>query len=92
MWPSKGHHINFGYPYRVYPCNDCHLIAFVSSKHQKDHVPCHFINLNEMGETLNSLELDRNESQLERILKDWLAASIDEIEEMRGNIAMAGCP
>lgn len=42
-----------------------------------------------MGETLNSLETDLNESQLERILKNWLAASIDEIEEMPGNIAMA---
>src|SRR4030095_11615575 len=73
--------INYGYPYRAHPCNECQLIEFVSAEHQGKEVPCHFIPLNEAGETIEDLEAEDNEAKLEQKVKDWLRARINEIEE-----------
>src|SRR4029077_1653756 len=43
--------INFADPDRTNPCNECHLIDFVSNERLSEEVPCHFIALNEAGET-----------------------------------------
>jgi hypothetical protein len=75
--------INYGYPYRAHPCNECHLMEFVSPEHQSEEVPCHFIPLNEAGETIEELESEDNQAKLERAVKDWLRAKISQIEEER---------
>jgi len=80
--------INYGYPYRAHPCNECHLLDFVSPEHHGEEVPCHFIPLNHDGETIADLELEDNQAKLERDVKDWLRARISEIEEERGKPAM----
>jgi hypothetical protein len=84
--------INYGYPYRAHPCNECHLLDFVSPEHQAEEVPCHFIPLNEAGETIEDLESEDNEAKLERNVRDWLRARITDIEQKRATQAMAGCP
>jgi len=84
--------INYGYPYRAHPCNECHLLDFVSPEHHSEQVPCHFIPLNEAGETIEALEAEDNEAKLERKVRDWLRAKIKEIEEERATQAIAGCP
>ena len=84
--------INYGYPYRAHPCNECHLLEFVSPDHQTESIPCHFIPLNERGETIDSLESEHDEQMLEQALKDWLLTRIHGIEEERSQLAMAGCP
>jgi hypothetical protein len=75
--------INYGYPYRAHPCNECHLLDFVSPEHHGEEVPCHYIPLNEAGETIEDLEAEDNEAKLERSVKDWLRARIKEVEEER---------
>jgi hypothetical protein len=84
--------INYGYPYRAHPCNECHLLDFVSPEHQDAEIPCHFIPLNEAGETIEDLEAEDNQAKLERKVRDWLRARIKEIQEKRATQAMAGCP
>jgi hypothetical protein len=84
--------INYGYPYRAHPCNECHLLDFVSPEHHSESIPCHFIPLNEAGETIDTLETEDNEAKLERKIRDWLQAKIREIEEERERQALAGCP
>ena len=84
--------INYGYPYRAHPCNECHLLDFVSPQHHGAEVPCHFIPLNEAGETIEDLEAEDNEAKLERKVKDWLRARVKDIEEERALQALAGCP
>jgi len=84
--------INYGYPYRAHPCNECHLLDFVGPEHQDAEVPCHFIPLNEAGETIEDLESEDNQAKLERQVRDWLRARIKEIEEKRATQATAGCP
>jgi hypothetical protein len=84
--------INYGYPYRAHPCNECHLLDFVKPEHQAEAIPCHFIELNETGETIEDLELEDNEAKLEREVRGWLRARINKIEEERAAQAIAGCP
>jgi len=84
--------INYGYPYRAHPCNECHLLDFVSPEHHGAEVPCHFIRLNEAGETIEGLEAEENQAKLERKIRDWLRARIKGIEEERASQALAGCP
>jgi len=75
--------INYGYPYRAHPCNECHLLDFVSPENRTQEVPCHFIPLNIDGETIEDLELQDNQAKLEREVTEWLHARIKEIEEER---------
>lgn len=80
--------INYADPDHVHPCNDCHLFGFVAPEHQREEVPCHFIPLNETGETIEGLELADNEAKLERKVKDWLHTRSDEIEGARSKPAV----
>ena len=75
--------INYGYPYRAHPCNECHLLNFVDPEHRAEDVPCHHIPLDESGETIEDLELEDNQAKLESGMKQWLRARISEIEEER---------
>ena len=84
--------LNYGYPYRAHPCNECHLLDFVSTEHQGAEVPCHFIPLNDAGDTIEDLESGDNEAKLERKVRDWLRARINDLEEKRSTQAIAGCP
>jgi hypothetical protein len=75
--------INYGYPYRAHPCNECHLLDFVSPEHRSDAIPCHHIPLNTDGDTIEDLEVRENQAKLERRVKEWLRAKIKEIETQR---------
>lgn len=72
--------LNYGYPYRAHPCNECHLLDFVAPGHHMKEVPCHFIPLNEAGETIEDLEQNDNQTKLEATLKGWLRARINQLE------------
>jgi len=73
--------MNYGYPYRAHPCNECHLLEFVSPEHKCAEVPCHYIPLNAAGETIEDLEADNNQARLEQNVSDWLRAKIRDIEK-----------
>jgi len=75
--------VNYGYPYRAHPCNECHLLDFVDTEHRAEEIPCHYIPLNEVGETIEDLEAQDNQPKLERTLKEWMRTKIAEIEQAR---------
>ena len=77
--------INYGYPYRAHPCNECHLLDFVAPDHQAEGVPCHFIPLNDAGETIEELEQENEQARIEMLLKKWLQARIGELEAQQAN-------
>jgi hypothetical protein len=79
--------INYGYPYRAHPCNECHLLDFVSPDHRTEAVPCHFIPLNPEGDTIDDLEGRDNQTKLEHQVTEWLRAKIKAIEEERAQHA-----
>jgi hypothetical protein len=75
--------INFSDPNRTEPCSACELTKFVSADHQAENVPCHFIALNDAGETIEDLEAQDNQAKLEATLKQWMRTMIEEIEGAR---------
>ena len=81
--------INYGYPYRAHPCNECHLLDFVNPEHRTQEVPCHFIPLNTDGETIEDLERQDNQAKLEGAVSGWLRTEIRRIEGERAAQAKA---
>src|SRR4051794_12580445 len=52
--------INYADPKHTRPCNECLLLDLVNPEHQRGKVPCHFIPLNETGETIGAVGLEDN--------------------------------
>ena len=75
--------LNYGYPYRAHPCTECQLLDFVGPEDRSQSVPCHFIPLNEVGNTIEELEMEGNESKMQRAVKNWLRGKISQIEATR---------
>jgi hypothetical protein len=73
--------INYSDPARTHPCSDCQLIDFVADEHRSEDVPCHFIALNEAGETIEDLEAEDNQAKLETTLTQWMRTKIKQIED-----------
>ena len=68
--------LNFNLPQRPHPCGKCFLIDFVPVPFLEENVPCHFIPLNEHGETINSLERQAHQTEMEEAVKQWLRTTI----------------
>ena len=79
--------INYADPERTNPCNECQLIDFVENENRSEEVPCHFIALNEAGETIKDLETQGDQAKLEATLKHWMKAKIEQIETERATSA-----
>ena len=75
--------INFNDPERPHPCNECLLTDFVPAERQNENVPCHHIPLNCEGETVDTMERQCNQLELEETVKSWLRATIQRIEQER---------
>jgi hypothetical protein len=75
--------LNYGYPYRAHPCSECHLLDFVASEDRSQPVPCHFIPLNEAGNTIEELEMKGDEAKAQNVVKSWLKGKISRLEAER---------
>jgi hypothetical protein len=75
--------LNFNDETRPHPCNECALHDLVPVGAIQEEVPCHFIPLNQAGETVNSMERQYNQVELEEAVKAWLRAAIHKIETER---------
>lgn len=75
--------INFNDPDRPHPCNECLLTDFVPDTLKDEGVPCHHIPLNNKGETVETLERQGTQIELEEALIDWLRTTIQRLEAAR---------
>jgi hypothetical protein len=75
--------LNFNDETRPHPCSECVLHDLVPVQAIQENVPCHFIPLNHEGETVNSMERQYNQVELEEAVKTWLRAAIQKIEADR---------
>ena len=75
--------LNYGYPYRAHPCSECHLLDFVGQEDRSQPVPCHFIPLNEAGNTIEELEMSGDEFKTQGLVKSWLKGKINQLEAQR---------
>jgi hypothetical protein len=62
-------------------CPNCVLMQFVPSDRRGEPVPCHHIQLDDAGETVDSLYRTGTQEELEEALRNWLTATITRLEE-----------
>jgi hemerythrin-like domain-containing protein len=71
---------NLGLQEKVEPCAHCFLMEFVPPEHQDKDNACHFIPLNEKGETVASLEAqDGGSEKAQAAVLAWLKMKIAEL-------------
>ena len=75
--------LNFADPSRSHPCDQCHLIDFVSPELRTAEVPCHQIPLNDADETIEDFDLTDNQARTEEAVKAWLRRQIKRIQQER---------
>ncbi|MEW5974777.1 MAG: hypothetical protein AB1898_03110 [Acidobacteriota bacterium] len=61
-------------------CEGCILLDFVPPSHKDREAPCHFIPLNEVGETVDSLEQAGDQQRLEQVVADWLRTTLRRLK------------
>jgi hypothetical protein len=72
--------LNLGDPARTHPCSECLLIDFVPAEARVEDVPCHHIPLNATGTTIDELEREQNQTEMQETVKSWLRATIGRLE------------
>jgi len=72
--------LNFGEATKRHPCNECLLWEWVPENHQDEDLPCHFIPLNDRGDSIASLEDSEDRDEAEKALLGWLNSVIDHLE------------
>jgi|SRR5271170_5395377 len=75
--------INFNDSGRPNPCSQCLFTDLVPAKYQEEEIPCHHIPLNSQGETVYSMERQREQGEMEEAVKAWLRSTIQRIEAER---------
>jgi hypothetical protein len=73
--------LNFGEEVKKHPCEECILWDWVPEDRRDADIPCHFIPLNEHGETIASLEFREDRDRAEEALLAWLNREIAKLEE-----------
>ncbi len=79
--------INFNDSARPNPCSECLFTDLVPPQHQEEEIPCHHIPLNNQGETVFSMERQKEQGEMEETLKAWLRSTIQRIESERASQA-----
>ncbi len=72
--------LNFDEVVKRHPCNECLLWEWVPEKYRDEDIPCHFIPLNERGESITSLEDAKDREEAEKALLNWLNSTIEQLE------------
>jgi hypothetical protein len=72
--------LNFGETTKRHPCYECLLWEWVPADCQGEDLPCHFIPLNEQGDSIASLEDSGDREEAEKALFAWLDSVIGHLE------------
>ncbi len=84
--------LNFNDPSRPHACSECLLYDLVPQNLREENVPCHHIPLNQNGETVETMERQCNQLELEETVKQWLRQAIQKIETERAQQQAASAP
>ena len=71
---------NVGLDFKIEPCSHCFLIEFVPPEHRDKPEACHYIPVNERGDTVASLSRAGKEDELLAALRVWLQKTILRLE------------
>jgi hypothetical protein len=72
--------LNFDEAIKRHPCNECFLWEWVPENHRDEDLPCHFIPLNERGDSIASLEDAEDREEAEKALLGWLDSVLAHLE------------
>lgn len=75
--------LNFADPARPHACETCLLEQFVPQERRKEAVPCRFIELTELGESVEDFYRTGTQADMEKALAGWLRTQIQKIEQAR---------
>jgi len=81
--------LNFGDPQRTQACANCPLMTLVPESNRSTSVPCHHIPLTEAGDTISTVQGWADQDEIENVVRRWLRAMINRIEEDRAAKAPA---
>ena len=70
---------NVGLEIKIEPCAHCFLMEFVPVEHRDKENACHYIPLNERGDTVASLDRLGNEDAVQAALRSWLQETIAQL-------------
>ncbi len=68
---------------RSTPCPECWLNEFVPEQYRQEPQPCHFIPLNEDGETVHSMSRQYTFAEVEEAVRNWLRSEIQRLEGLQ---------
>ena len=71
---------NLGLLEKVTPCSHCFLMDFVPAEHRMKDDACHYIPLNDSGDTVASLEAEDNREKMQGLVLNWLRRRVEELE------------
>ena len=71
---------NLGLLEKVTPCSHCFLMEFVPPEHRTKDDACHYIPLNDFGDTVASLEEEGNPEKTQGLVLSWLRRQIAKLE------------
>jgi len=72
--------LNFDSGAPVQPCERCPLFQFIPEDKRNCRIPCHFIPLNERGETIALMYQSGTQEKLDTAVRGWLEATIKKLE------------
>jgi hypothetical protein len=71
---------NLDDPNRSVPCQECAFHELIPPHLRDETVPCHFIPLNNEGETIHSMERQYSQEELLEAVGMWLRTMIRKLE------------
>ncbi len=72
---------NLALEQKVVACAHCWLAQFIPAEHMKAEEPCHYIKLNERGDTVASLVAEGKAEDAQRELLAWLRREVTRLEK-----------
>jgi hypothetical protein len=72
--------------------DDCILLDAVPDESKAAGLPCHFIPLNEAGDTVSSLEQAGDQDRLQAEVKNWLRRTIQRLKTGEDNREIPDVP
>lgn len=67
---------------RAFKCADCWLYRYVPERFRQEAAPCHFISLNQDGESVHTMTRQCAPGEVEDALRAWLVGEIARLEAL----------
>jgi hypothetical protein len=74
--------LNFEFWRKPRPCSECLLTQLAPESAQVKKVPCRYIPLNELGQTVDWFYRSGTQEELEEATKEWLKTTIARLERI----------